>query len=60
MSKSMSKQIYKVYDPDGNMLIFESLTDLRIAFDLLAEDVSKCFLPGVHHNIGFGFDVITY
>ena len=52
--------IFKVYDPDDNALIYKSLTKLREDFDLSKEDTKRCFYPGVHHNVGFGITVITY
>lgn len=52
-------QIYKVYDPDGNAIIFEELSDIREALDLTDEDIKKIFYPGVH-KVSTGDEVITY
>lgn len=36
--------LYKVYDPDDNVLLFDSLRELRLFFDLDAEDTHKVFM----------------
>lgn len=42
------KDLYKVYDPDNNVLLFDSLRELRLFFDLDADDTHKVFIKKYH------------
>lgn len=46
--------MYKVYDPDGNKLIFNSLSGLRTHFELSKEDTHKVFMSGCAHVTAWG------
>lgn len=51
--------MYKAYDPEGNPILFNNLTELRAFFDLSPEETKKCFYPGVH-ILDSGIEIITY
>ena len=46
--------MYKVYDPDGNKLIFKFLSDLRAYFELSKEDTHKAYMNGCAHVTAWG------
>lgn len=46
--------MYKVYDPDGNKLIFKSLSDLRAYFELSKEDTHKVYMNCCTHVTAWG------
>ena len=51
--------MYKAYDPNGNPVIFESLTELRQTLDLTDDDIRKVFVGHVT-TVSTGDQVITF
>jgi hypothetical protein len=53
------KDVYKVYTPEGEALIFRSLSEVKKVFNLDAEEVKKCFLQHVY-TTKEGIEIIHY
>jgi hypothetical protein len=53
------KDVYKVYNPDGETLIFKSLSELRAVFNLDKTEIKKCFLQRVY-TTKEGIEIIHY
>lgn len=53
------KDVYKVYNPEGEALIFRSLTEVKKVFNLDAEEVKKCFSQRIF-TTKEGIEIVHY
>lgn len=51
--------MYKTYDPNGNKIIFNSLSEVRSFFELSKEDTHKVFISGCATVTAWGDTEIT-